>query len=374
MTAAAKSMNRSIPLNDLARHNGPLAGPLTAAMARVLSSGRLILGDQVSAFEREFAAYLGVGHCIGVGNGTDALEIALRALGVGPGDEVLTVANAGMYAACAAVCVGARPVFVDIEPERMTMDPASLAEIRAHSPRAKAVVVTHLYGRMADMPMIEKAAGGLPIIEDCAQAHGARRQDRMAGSFGALACFSFFPTKNLGALGDGGAVVTSDAGLAEDVRRLRQYGWEKKYDAIRAGGRNSRLDEIQAAVLRLKLPLLDGWTTRRRAIVERYRAALPAGAIPATGADDVAHLAVARIAKRDTFRVALGAKNIDTAIHYPVADYRQPAMAAIVKHVSLPETERAITEIVTLPCFPEMTDDEIARAVAVLSSAHGSRP
>ena len=363
-------MNRSIPLNDLARHNGPLAGSLTEAMGCVLSSGWLILGQEVSAFEREFAAYLGVKHCIGVGNGTDALEIALRALDIGPGDEILTVANAGMYAASAAICVGARPVFVDIEPERMTMDPSSLDEVRARSPRAKAVVVTHLYGRMADMTAIEKAAGGLPVIEDCAQAHGARRHGRMAGSFGALGCFSFFPTKNLGALGDGGAIVANDAGLAEGIRSLRQYGWQKKYDAVRVGGRNSRLDEIQAAVLRLKLPLLDGWNARRRAIIERYREVLPTGTMPRTGDDDVAHLAVARVSDREAFRSALTAGGIDTAIHYPVPDYRQPALAGFAPAMPLAETERAVTEIITLPCFPEMTDDEIARAVTILSSIY----
>lgn len=367
-------MPDTIPLNDLARHNRPLLGVITETTAQILAGGRLILGDQVAAFEREFASYIGVPHCLGVANGTDALELALRALDIGPGDTILTVANAGMYAAAAAICVGARPVFIDVEPQRLTLDPRLLAEVCARTPRLKAIVVTHLYGRMADMGSIEAAAQGLPIIEDCAQAHGARRNERRAGSFGRIACFSFFPTKNLGAIGDGGAVLTSDSGLADKLRRLRQYGWQQKYTAVQPGGRNSRLDELQAAILRLKLPHLEGWNARRRQIIEQYRQALPAGAIPAPGDDDATHLAVARIPQRDRFRVALAANNVATDIHYPMLDYRQPALAGLVEQQPLIETERAVKEIVTLPCFPEMTDEEVERAVHAIRQAYGAGP
>jgi dTDP-4-amino-4,6-dideoxygalactose transaminase len=227
---------------------------------------------------------------------------------------------------------------------------------------------------MADMGSIEAAAQGLPIIEDCAQAHGARRNERRAGSFGRIACFSFFPTKNLGAIGDGGAVLTSDSGLADKLRRLRQYGWQQKYTAVQPGGRNSRLDELQAAILRLKLPHLEGWNARRRQIIEQYRQALPAGAIPAPGDDDATHLAVARIPQRDRFRVALAANNVATDIHYPMLDYRQPALAGLVEQQPLIETERAVKEIVTLPCFPEMTDEEVERAVHAIRQAYGAGP
>ncbi|RAU23599.1 erythromycin biosynthesis sensory transduction protein eryC1 [Paramagnetospirillum kuznetsovii] len=354
-----------IPLNDLKRHNAPLATALKQASERVIDSGWYILGGEVTAFERDFAAYCGTASCIGVGNGTDALELALRALGIGPGDRVATVANAGMYASSAICAVGARPVFVDIDPLRLTIDPASLAA--KITGRVKAVIVTHLYGRLADLAGVRAVCGDLPIIEDCAQAHGAERDGVRAGAFGALGCFSFFPTKNLGALGDGGAVVTSDPALAEALVSLRQYGWATKYQASRPGGRNSRLDEMQAAILRVKLPLLDGWNARRRAICARYRDALPDGAMPETGMDDVAHLAVARMKDRDAVQARLAGAGIQTAIHYPIADYDQPALRHLGLLQSLPETARALAEIVTLPCFPELTDAEVERVVEALA-------
>lgn len=362
-------MTDRIPLNDLKRHTTPLAGELAAAIGRVIDSGWFVLGPEVEAFEREFAAYCGTAHCVGVANGTDALELALRALDCGPGDEVLCTANAGMYAVTAIVAVGARPVFVDIDPVTLTMDPASLRERRTR--RAKAVVATHLYGRLARIEALAEAAGPLPLVEDCAQAHGANRNGVRAGAFGRLACFSFFPTKNLGALGDGGAVVTGDPRLAAELVKLRQYGWSTKYQADRAGGRNSRLDEIQAAVLRIKLRLLDGWNSRRREIISRYRAALSDGAMPVTGEDDVGHLAVARVAQRDRVRAMLAEAGIDTAIHYPIPDYRQPALAHLGPWDALPETERASVEILTLPCFPELTEGEVDRVAAALTRAVG---
>jgi len=226
-----------IPVNDLKRHHDPIAGVLADAVDRVLRSGWYIQGREVAAFEEEFAAYCGARHCIGVANGTDALELALRAIGAK--GEVATVANAGMYSTTAILNAGARPIYIDVDPDTMNMNPAALR------PEASAVIVTHLYGRLAP---IDQFQCGIPIIEDCAQAHGIRLGD------GRVGCFSFYPTKNLGALGDGGAVVTSDYALAARVRALAQYGWTAKYVSSVPGGRNSRLDEMQAAILRAKLP------------------------------------------------------------------------------------------------------------------------
>jgi len=256
-----------VPFNDTRRE---VDGEILAALAEVAERGIYIEGEECSQFVTDFAAYCGVGHCIGVGNGTDALEIALRAVGCGPGDEVVTVANAGMYAASACVLTGATPVFSDVDAERLLMDPASLES--ALSPKTRAVVVTHLYGAMAPMRELSRIAAeaGVALVEDCAQGHGAVLDGRRAGSWGTVAAFSFYPTKNLGGLGDGGAVVTSDEALASRVDSLAHYGWTERYRAVVPRGRNSRLDEIQAAVLRRKLPKLDARNARRRHILDRY--------------------------------------------------------------------------------------------------------
>ena len=294
-----------IPINDLKRHHAPLAGELAAAVNRVLASGWYILGPEVEAFEREFARYCGVEHCAGVGNGTDALELALGALGIGPGTEVATVANAGMYSTTAILRVGARPLYIDVDGRSMTMSPAALDAAISGGPEGcpAAVIVTHLYGQMAEIEELLAIAGrkNIPVIEDCAQAHGAERAGRKAGSRGKLGCFSFYPTKNLGAAGDGGAVVTADAALAAKVRALRQYGWTAKYRSTVAGAQNSRLDEMQAAVLRTKLPHLDGWNARRREIARLYHRALAGSGVSLPGIDSetcstdyVAHLYVIR--------------------------------------------------------------------------------
>ena len=233
-----------IPINDLKRHHAPLAGELAAAVNRVLASGWYILGPEVEAFEREFARYCGVEHCAGVGNGTDALELALGALGIGPGTEVATVANAGMYSTTAILRVGARPLYIDVDGRSMTMSPAALDAAISGGPEGcpAAVIVTHLYGQMAEIEELLAIAGrkNIPVIEDCAQAHGAERAGRKAGSRGKLGCFSFYPTKNLGAAGDGGAVVTADAALAAKVRALRQYGWTAKYRSTVAGAQKQQ--------------------------------------------------------------------------------------------------------------------------------------
>lgn len=353
----------NVPLNDTRRQYVALAEEIDAAVQRVFAGGWYILGKEHDAFEREFAAYCQRREAVAVANGTDALEIALRGLGCGSGDEVITVANAGAYTTSACIAVGATPVFVDVERATLTMSSASLAQ--ALSPRTKVVVVTHLYGMLADVEAIQAAIAGrsIRLVEDCAQSHGAMRQGRRAGSFGDLATFSFYPTKNLGAMGDAGALVTDDSALAQTLRKLRQYGWSEKYHAAIAGGRNSRMDEVQAAILRRKLPHLDGWNQRRREIVARYSeaaAATPMRLVHAPAPDFVAHLCIARHPQRDELRRRLETQGVGTAIHYPIPDHRQPALRNRPwRMVDLHETEAALTEILTLPCFAELTDDEV---------------
>ena len=361
----------TIALNDLARHHAPLRAELDAAIARVNDRGYYILGPEVEAFEREFAAYCGAAACVAVGNGTDALELALRALGVGAGDEVATVANAGGYATAAIRAAGATPVYADVDEATLTIDPASLAE--RLTPRTRAIIVVHLYGRLADVEAVARLAKerGMPLIEDCAQAHGAARGGGKAGTFGAVGCYSFYPTKNLGALGDAGALVTNDAPFAARVAELRTYGWRGKYRVAAAGGMNSRMDEMQAAVLRVKLPHLDAWNARRRRIARRYAAAIvhPAIALSPRPDDDsdVAHLYVVRAQDRDGLRVHLAAAGIATDVHYPVADHRQAAWAQAASP-SLLRTERACDEVLSLPCYPELTEAEIAAVAAACNS------
>src|SRR5215212_10287578 len=259
-----------VPFGDLKRQYESIKAELDEAAARVLASGWYILGPEVRAFEAEFAAFCGVGHAIGVGNGTEALYLALIALGVGAGDEVLSVANAADYEPLTILQSGARPVFVDVDERTYTIEPELLEA--AITPRTKAIMPVHLYGRMADMSAIMAVAArqGLPVIEDCAQSHGAQLDGRVAGSIGLCGCFSFYPSKNLGALGDGGMITTDDAELAAKLRRLRMYGWEKRYHTVDSGGINSRLDEIQAALLRVKLRHLPDWNAARRRIAQRY--------------------------------------------------------------------------------------------------------
>ncbi|MCU1236056.1 MAG: DegT/DnrJ/EryC1/StrS aminotransferase [Candidatus Solibacter sp.] len=346
-----------VALNDLLRQTTNLKSEISAAVNRVLASGWYILGRECAAFEAEFAAYCGVPHCVSVANGTDALELALRALNIGPGDAVATVANAGGYSTAAIRAAGAEALYVDIDPVTMNM---SAADLQARlTPKVRAVIATHLYGRMADLPSLLKV--GVPLIEDCAQAHGAVLAGRKAGSWGTLACFSFYPTKNLGALGDGGAITTSDAHLAARVRSLRQYGWSSKYHSAEYG-RNSRLDEMQAAILRTKLPHLDAWNARRREIAATYNSAL--GIDSEIGDDCVAHLYVMRTPAREEVRGALAARGIATDIHYPVPDHLQPSAPRTGVH--LPATEQAAREVLTLPCYAELEEAEVAAVVEAL--------
>lgn len=357
----------AIPVNSLSRHIEPLKETLATAAAEVVGSGYYVLGPNVGAFESAFAAYCGVDHCISVANGTDALELSLRALGVANGDRVAVVANAAMYGTSAVLACGAEPIFVDICADSATMDPA-LLEAALVEGGVKAVIVTHLYGQLAQ---VEKIAAlcrthGVGVVEDCAQAHGARNENGLAGSFGDIASFSFYPTKNLGALGDGGAVVTRRADLAERVRMLRQYGWTRKYTNGISGGRNSRLDEIQASMLLLMLPHLDRWNEKRRAVAERYAAGIHNPKIrvnSSTGQTYVAHLYVIRTDSRTELQQHLAENGIQTDVHYPIPDHRQPCHDGRFAHIDLPHTEQDCANVLTLPCFPELMESEISRVI-----------
>lgn len=335
---------------------------LEESIQRVLRSNHLILGKEVSGFEEEFAGYLGVDHCVTVASGSDALELALRVLGVGRGQTVVTVANAGFYGSVAIHAVGATPLYVDVDPATLTLSARALEEALLHRPAA--VIVTHLYGQMADVSGIENLckAVGVPLIEDCAQSHGASMGRRKAGSWGDMACFSFYPTKNLGALGDGGCVVTQRADLAQRIRLLRQYGWEPKYTVAHRHGRNSRMDEIQAAVLRSKLKRLDLWNEIRRSIAARYSQAfalLPLSVPSVCGSEYVAHLYVVQTSERDELRTHLLNDGVVTEVHYPIADHQQPAYLCDAIPFSLDVTERLCARALSLPCFPGMTDDAV---------------
>lgn len=360
-------------INELGRLPEASLRELEQVCSDVIRSGWFVLGPHTASFEEGFAQYCGVAHAIGVANGTDALEIALRGLGVGEGDVVLAAANAGFYGSHAILAVGATPRYVEIDEVTMTLTAETLRS--ADWKDVKAVIVTHLYGLMAPIAgIIELAdARGVPVIEDCAQAHGAEVEGGKAGSWGRLSCFSFYPTKNLGALGDGGAIVTSDSELAARVRQLRQYGWSTKYNISLPHGRNSRLDELQAALLNIKLPYLDGANSRRRAIATQYVARIqhPQVTLPSILDERyVAHLFVVRTAARDSLRAHLNAKKIPCDVHYPIPDYRQ-AVFESTSYGMLSVTERACQQVLTLPCFPEMTEAEVSMVIAAVNGWNG---
>ncbi len=341
-----------------------------ATVERVVSSGWFVLGPEVHAFEEEFAAYCGASHCVGVASGTDALDLLLRALEVGPRDEVVTAPNAGMYATTAILAVGAVPVYADVDPATLTLSPESVG--RQITARTRVVIATHLFGRMADMVGLRALSeqNGLALVEDCAQSHGASLNGRRAGSWGDGAAFSFYPTKNLGALGEAGAVATSDAALARRVKNLRQYGWQDKYVVLHRGGRNGRLDELQAALLRVKLGFLDRWNAQRRAVAKCYSATLKHPDIltpPVDGDDYVAHLYVVRSARRDALRNYLKQHGVSTDVHYPLLDYQQPFLKTDYRHVHLPASEQAVREILTLPCYPELDLDHVRRGCDIMN-------
>jgi len=339
---------------------------IDSAIRRVLESGRYILGDEVISFEREFAEYVGVEFAIGVGSGTEALHLALVACGVGPGDEVITVAHTAVATVAAIELCGATPVLVDIEPDYFTLDVARLEA--AITERTKAIVPVHIYGQPADLAAIASVAKrhGVRVIEDCAQAHGATYRDKRVGSWGDVACFSFYPTKNLGAIGDGGAVVTNDPALAEKVRSLREYGWSSERNVSDVSGWNSRLDELQAAILRVKLEHLDEDNKQRRKIAALYDELLRDSdlVLPLRRVDGshVFHLYVVRSTERDELLARLRGEGIGASIHYPVPVHLQPAYAdRLASAGSLPNTEGAAREILSLPIYPELTEAEIQK-------------
>lgn len=374
-----------IPVIDLHAQYAALKPELDAAIARVLDSGWYILGKEVAAFEQEFAAYLerpeGRGEktddrrqttddspkskidCVAVNSGTDALHLALRACDVGPGDEVITVSHTAVATVAAIRLTGATPVLVDIDPATYTMAPAAVEA--ALTPRTKALLPVHLYGHPAAMDTLLAIAkqAGVPLIEDCAQAHGAQYQGELVGTLGDLACFSFYPTKNLGALGDGGAVVGRNAALIAKIRSLREYGWTPQARYIsQSEGLNSRLDEMQAALLRVKLRYLDEWNAARRHLAALYADHLPTALtkpVEQASSRHVYHLYVVRVARREQFRQAMQAAGVATAIHYPAAVHQQPAYQQnnIICH-SMVTTEQLLPQIVTLPMYPQLTDEQ----------------
>lgn len=363
----------SVPFNDLKRQHDMLASELHDAIQRVMQSGYYILGPEVSQFETEFATYCTARHAIGVANGTDAIQLALLAVGVRPGDEVITVANAGVPGTAAIVAIGAIPVFVDVDPHTRNLDPNGLAD--SITPRTRAIMPVHLYGLMADMPAIMRIASqhAIPVVEDVAQAHGATLDGHVAGSIGDVAAFSFYPTKNLGAVGDGGAVVTNNDEIAARVKRLRQYGWERKYYTTEHRGINSRLDELQAAMLRVKLRHLVASTARRQAIAQRYstvfaQSTLTVPTIP-VGYESVYHLYVIESDQRDALQQLLKQAGIGTDIHYPLPTHMQPVYQQYAPAKRLVHTERLATHALSLPNFPELQESEVARVIDAVQHA-----
>jgi dTDP-4-amino-4,6-dideoxygalactose transaminase len=342
---------------------------IDAAIQRVLESGWYILGREVEAFEQEFAAYVGVRHAIGVGSGTNALELALRACGVGSGDLVFTVSHTAVATVAAIELVGATPVLVDIDPATYTLEPNFLEAALARPPvgTPKAILPVHLYGHPADMPAILDLAHrhGLYVIEDCAQSHGATLAGRMTGAWGDIAAFSFYPTKNLGALGDGGMVTTDEPALAERVRLLQQYGWRTRYISDIPGG-NSRLDELQAAVLRVKLRYLGEENTCRQSLAQTYSSQLADTGLSlpevCSGATHVYHQYVVRLPRREALRTYLRQEGIGTLIHYPAPVHLQPAYQNRVPLVApLAWTEEIVRQVLSLPMFPQLDNDQVQR-------------
>jgi dTDP-4-amino-4,6-dideoxygalactose transaminase len=367
-----------IPLVNLQRQHDALRDEIRAAIDRVIERADFILGHEVTAFEQEFAAYCEAKHCIGVGNGLDALTLAIKGLGIGPGDEVITVANTFVATALAIQHTGATPVLVDHEPESYNLDPRRLTT--AITSRTKAIIPVHLYGRPADMDAINAIASehGLSVIEDACQAHGARYKGRRAGSLGRAAAFSFYPGKNLGALGDAGAIVTNDDELADWLRTTRNYGAKVKYHhALR--GLNSRLDSIQAAVLRVKLPHLDDWNARRRQLADRYRRQLDGTGLTlpteSTDSEHVYHLFAVRCPDRDAVLKQLHDKGIDAGIHYPVPIHRQPAFGSqCIVPRPLPESENSATELLSLPLCPFIDQSEIDAVAEAVAKSLDHKP
>jgi dTDP-4-amino-4,6-dideoxygalactose transaminase len=373
MSTADAILIEEVPFTDLAAMTGEVREAVERSWAQILDSGRFIGGGVCERFEADWAAYCGTTEAIGVGNGTDALQLTLTALGIGAGDEVVVPANTFIATAEAVVLAGATPRFADVDPQTLLLTPESLAQ--AVTDRTRAVIVVPLYGHMPDMGALCQAAerAGLALIEDAAQAHGATWQGRRAGSFGHAGCFSFYPGKNLGAFGDAGAVVTSDAAVARRIRSLRDHGRTGGSHYQHAViGTNSRLDAVQAAVLTAKLARLDAWTRARRAVIAQYRDAFTGGPVrlleELPGAMGVYHLAVARLAQRNSVRARLAALGIHTGIHYPTPCHLQPPYRRYAV-TPLPIAEQAAAEILSLPLFPHMTDEQVAAVCRAVQDA-----
>jgi dTDP-4-amino-4,6-dideoxygalactose transaminase len=344
------------------------AAAVRAAIDRVIERGWFILGPELEGFEQEFAAACNAAHAVGVGTGTDAIAIALRCLGIGPGDEVITTPISAAYSALAIMMAGARPVFADIDPQRLTIDPAAIEA--AVTSRTRAILPVHLYGQPADMPAIMAIAErhNLAVVEDCCQAHLATCGGRRVGSFGVAAAYSFYPTKNLGALGDGGAITFNDRALADRARRLRNGGQTNRYEHAEFGV-NSRLDEMQAAILRARLPFLQEWTDRRRALARQYRSQLEGVAAvavpPELDAGHVYHLFPVLSDRREQVREALTQGGIDTLVHYPVPIPRQPALAS-ESPAACPVADRVCAQVFSLPLYPTLADGDVSRVADAL--------
>lgn len=349
-----------VPINDLSRGIARDQAQLELAFSRVLATGYVVMGPEHAAFETELAEYLGSGWALGVASGTDALELAIKAVMPSEKNSVLTAANAGGYTSTAARRAGYRLLFADVDPDSLCV---GLPQIEsALTDDVGVVVITHLYGNFTDITGIVAYchARGIKVIEDCAQAIGARRPEGAAGTIGDAGTISFYPTKNLGAIGDGGAVVTSDEAVAGKIKQLRQYGWKSKYDISEAGGVNSRLDEVQAAFLRVRLPFLDEFNERRRSIIAKYAEAASGGPLtilPAMGEHHVGHLAVCLVEDRSAVQSHFAAVGVQTDVHFPIPDYRQKGLG--VADMSLENTDYAVGHVLSLPCFPELSDDEV---------------
>ncbi|MBU1699890.1 MAG: DegT/DnrJ/EryC1/StrS family aminotransferase [Candidatus Eisenbacteria bacterium] len=348
---------------DLKAQREELGAALDQAIRAVLDRGWYVLGEEVAGFEKEFAGYLGMRHAVGVGSGTEALHLALAAEGIGPGDDVLTTPMTAVPTVCAIALTGARPIFADVDPETALLDPVEVE--RRITPQTRAIIPVHLYGQCVPMdPFLELARNrGICIIEDAAQAHGATWKDRMAGTFGDYGCFSFYPTKNLGAYGDAGAVVTADDGRAERLRRLRNYGQTDRYRHVERGW-NSRLDEIQAAILRVKLPHLTRWNEARRDLASRYQQNLEGSVLRPMAENpqgrSARHLFVVRVPDRDRLREALRARGIESQIHYPIPVHLQEAFSHLGYAAGdFPVAEKLAGSILSLPLYPELDPGKI---------------
>lgn len=369
MTSGRVAANAHIPFLELGRQVDALREELDGAVSSVLDEGRFVLGPRVAEFEQAFADWCGAGYCVGVASGTDALALALQAVGVRSGDEVIVPANTCVPTVAAVESLGATAVLADVDQRTFTLSHESVIATRTE--RTRAVVPVHLYGFCADVDAIRDAAPGLRVVEDAAQAHGAELRGRRAGTLGDAAAFSFYPTKNLGALGDAGAVVTNNSDVAGRARLLRAYGERERYTSV-LSGRNSRLDEVQAAVLLVKLRYLDAWTERRRAIAARYENLLAGRRLTCPVEPDgwrhAWHLYVVRVGDRDEVRRRLASRGIETLVHYPRPMHGHPAYTALA-HPGLEKSEQLAREVMSLPLYPELRDDEVESVAFALSEA-----